>query len=171
MPFILQVSMRLATRPHARTLVVAGEQRVFRRELDRPDPIFDEVAVHLDAPVVQQDQQPVPLAGGIGQLLTEPGLGRDVRWLLVELHAEGVHQRCGLGPSHELAIARTGASPAAHLRGTPCYRNQALAYSGLFANANVPTSSDLTIATRWRLRIGFQIRTWQSVVMRCRITP
>ena len=60
----------------------------------------------LDAPVVQEDQQPVPLVGDIGQLLPKPGLGRDERALLGEPQAEGVHQRRGLGPADELARRR-----------------------------------------------------------------
>ena len=72
---------------------MAGEQRVFGCELDRADPVFDEVAVHLDAPVMQEGQQPVPLVGNIVQLLAEARAGRDARVLLVEPDPEGVHER------------------------------------------------------------------------------
>ena len=92
--------------PCARALVVAREQRVFRGQLDRSDSIFDEVAVHLDAPVVQEGQQAVPMVGDVGQLFAEARAGRDARALLVEPHAEGVHQRRRFRPADRLARRR-----------------------------------------------------------------
>ena len=50
---------RADTAPGASALVVAREQRIFRRELHRADAILHEVAVHLDAPVIQEHQHRV----------------------------------------------------------------------------------------------------------------
>ena len=68
---LARLQQRRDTTPRGGALVMAGEQRVLRGELHRPDPILQEVRVHLDAPVVQEHEQPVPLVGDVGQLLAQ----------------------------------------------------------------------------------------------------
>ena len=54
---LARLDERADTVPRASALVVAREQRIFRGQFDRSDSIFDEVAVHLDVPVVQEHRK------------------------------------------------------------------------------------------------------------------
>jgi len=45
----------------------------------RPDAIFDGIGIHLEATVGEEQAQPVPVAMDVSQLLSEPGLDRDLR--------------------------------------------------------------------------------------------
>jgi len=72
---------------------VAGEQRVFAIQCNGPGEIFDAVAVHLDTAVGEEELEAVPVAGDIGELLAEAGLGRDAGALLLQPVTEGLDQR------------------------------------------------------------------------------
>ena len=49
-----------------------------------PGQILDTVAVHLDAPVGEEELEAVPVAGDVGELLAELRLGRDAGALLFQ---------------------------------------------------------------------------------------
>ena len=90
--------------------IVACEQRVFSRQGNRPGEILDAVAIHLDAAVVEEELEAVPVAGDIGELLAEAGLGRDASALLFQPIAEGLDQRRGPRLSFgETALGRAAA--------------------------------------------------------------
>ena len=51
------------TSPCGRAFVVAGEQRVFSRQGNRPGEILDGIAIHLDAAVDEEEPEAVPVVG------------------------------------------------------------------------------------------------------------
>jgi hypothetical protein len=95
-------------RPGATALAVPGEERVRREkrppdaflilltaiQRQRADRVFDRVRVHLDAAVVQERDQLVPVPGEVGELLDDTRFGRDASSYSVEPGAEGRDQRC-----------------------------------------------------------------------------
>ena len=85
---------RRDARPGSSTLIVAGEQGILAREDERSDPIFDGIGIHLEAPVGEEQAQPVPVAMDVGQLLAEPGLGRDLSTFLRQPLPELSDKRC-----------------------------------------------------------------------------
>ena len=84
------------TSPRGGAFVVTREECIFPCKGNRPGEILDSIAVHLDAPVGEEEPEAVPVAGDIGELLAEAGLGRDAGALLPEPIAEGLDQ--GRGP-------------------------------------------------------------------------
>ncbi len=76
-----------------------GEQRILAGQGDRPDQVLDAVGVDLDAAVVQESLQSVPVAVDIGQLLSEAGLRRDTPALRLQPFAKGGDQWRGQGPA------------------------------------------------------------------------
>ena len=72
---------------------MVGEQRVFAIQSNGSSEIFDAVAVHLDTAVGEEELEAVPVAGDIGELLAEAGLGRDAGALLLQPVTEGLDQR------------------------------------------------------------------------------
>ena len=79
--------------PDGSAFIVDGEQCVFAIQSNRPGEVLDTVAVHLDAPVGEEELKAVPVAGDIGELLAEAGLGRDAGAPLLQPVAEGLDQR------------------------------------------------------------------------------
>ena len=59
--------------PRDAAFIMAGEERVFAIEGYRADQVFDPVGVDLDAAVVQEGLQPVPVVMDVGQLFAQPG--------------------------------------------------------------------------------------------------
>ena len=78
---------------------MAGEQRVFCCELHRADAILDDVLSISTRPSLEEDQEPVPQVGDVGQLLTEARAERDARTLLVEPHTPKAFSSTGGGGS------------------------------------------------------------------------
>jgi hypothetical protein len=83
--------------PGDTAFVMAGEERVLAIEGDGPDQVFDPVAVDLDAAVVQEGLQPVPVVMDVGELFAQAGFGGDLAALCLQPVAEGGHQRRGAG--------------------------------------------------------------------------
>src|SRR6056297_1374003 len=75
--------------PGPAALVVSGEESVLSIQGDRPDEILDAVGVHLDASILEEGLQPVPVTVDVGELLAEAGLGRDAQALLLKPVSEG----------------------------------------------------------------------------------
>ena len=69
------------------SLVMAGEERVFAIEHDRPDSAFDDVGVELDAAVIEEVDEPFPMVQAIAQILGEAGLAGSARPDLPETRA------------------------------------------------------------------------------------
>jgi hypothetical protein len=64
--------------PIAGTFVVAGEQGVLAGENQGTNAILDRIGVDLDPAVVEEDLQPLPVVGEVGQLLASAGLRRQL---------------------------------------------------------------------------------------------
>ena len=92
-------NQRCDAAPCLATLVMAGEQRVFSVQSNRPDQIFDLVGVDLDAPVGQEGLQSIPVAVNVGELFAEARFGRDAQALCLQPGAEGCDQRGGSCPA------------------------------------------------------------------------
>ena len=82
--------------PRLAALVVTREERVFPVQGDRADQVLDAVGVDLDASVMEEGLQAVPVAVDVGELLAEAGLGGDAQALLLQPVSEGGDQ--GRGP-------------------------------------------------------------------------
>ena len=63
---------------------MAGEECIFAIENNRPDATFDDVGVELDAAVVEETREPVPVVQAVADLLGDRRLGGDARELLLE---------------------------------------------------------------------------------------
>jgi len=51
--------------PVLRSLIMTGEERVLAIEHNRTDAAFDDVSIELDATVVEEKSQPLPMVQGI----------------------------------------------------------------------------------------------------------
>ena len=76
-------------------VVMAGEQDVLARENQGTDAILDRVGVDLDAAVVDEELQTLPVVSEVGELLAGARLRRQLRAGLGEPVAEGQDQRLG----------------------------------------------------------------------------
>ena len=93
--------------------MVAGEQRIFSRQGNRSGEILDGIAIHLDAPVAEEELETIPVSGGTGELLAEAGFGRDAGALLLQPVAEGLDQgRAACLPFGETPLGRAAADIA-----------------------------------------------------------
>jgi hypothetical protein len=75
------------------TCIVAREERVFSLQRDWADRAFDGVAVHLDATVCQEQDQPIPVFGDIFERVTSWRFARYLCAGMVQPCFEG----CDLG--------------------------------------------------------------------------
>jgi hypothetical protein len=75
--------------PVAAPFVMTGKQRVFSCQGQRADQVLNGIGVDLDTPVLQEDLEPLPVAGDIAEFLAETGFGRDPSPLLIEPDPEG----------------------------------------------------------------------------------
>ena len=81
--------------PGMSTFIMTGEQVIFSSKCQRTDPVLDRVrpaprtnggaglTIHLDMTIVEEHLQPAPTVGDIGEMLPQPGLGRDARPFLL----------------------------------------------------------------------------------------
>src|SRR5207248_1447859 len=91
--------------PVLRTLIVAGEECIFAIEHDRTNVSFDYVGIELDAAVIKETSEPVPMVQGVADGIGDQGLGRDARELLLEPRPELEHERLALLLAHGAAVA------------------------------------------------------------------
>jgi hypothetical protein len=95
--------------PVLRSLIVAGEERVFAVEHDRADAPFDDVGVELDAAVIDEAREPVPMVQAIADGLGDRRLGRDLNELVFQPSPERNHERVTAfladGTAHVGAVA------------------------------------------------------------------
>lgn len=69
------------------------EEGVLSVQSDRSDQVFDTVIVDLDAPIVQEGLQTVPVIVDVGQLFDLSGFGRNLTALRLQSFTEGCVQR------------------------------------------------------------------------------
>ena len=79
--------------PVLRPLIVTGEERILAIEHDGADASFDDVGVELDAAVVEEKGELVPMVQGVADGFGDHRLGRDARGLLLEPGLERQHER------------------------------------------------------------------------------
>jgi hypothetical protein len=91
--------------PVLRPLIVASEQCVFSIENNRAHASFDDIGVELDAAVVEETGEPVPVVQGIADVFGDRRLGGDARELPLEPGFERQHQRLALFLPHRPALA------------------------------------------------------------------
>src|SRR5215472_18956172 len=95
--------------PILRTLIMPGEERILAIENNRADASFDDVGVELDAAVVEEPREAVPMVQGVADVLGDGGLGRDASELLLEPGLECRHERLAALLAHRAALIGTAA--------------------------------------------------------------
>ena len=63
---------------------MAGEECIFAIEHNRANAALDDVRVELDAAVVEESNEPVPVVQTIAEFVGKARLARDARQLLLE---------------------------------------------------------------------------------------
>src|SRR5215467_13817535 len=95
--------------PILRALIMPGEERILAIENNRADASFDDVGVELDAAVVEEPREAVPMVQGVADVLGDGGLGRDASELLLEPGLECRHERLAALLAHRAALIGTAA--------------------------------------------------------------
>ena len=104
--------------PGSSALVVPGEERVFPAQGNRADEVLDVVGVDLDASVMEEGLQAVPVTVDVGELLAEAGLGRDAQTLLLQPVSEGRDEGCGAClPGRQMSIGMESGPPIGAQKG------------------------------------------------------
>src|SRR5271165_2054982 len=75
------------------SLVMAGEERILAIEYDRPDSAFDDVGVELDAAVVEETRETIPVVQAVTDILSDWRLTGDTSELSLEPGLERRDQR------------------------------------------------------------------------------
>src|SRR5271166_1861353 len=75
------------------SLVMAGEERILAIEYDRPDSAFDDVGVELDAAVVEETRETIPVVQAVTDILGDWRLTGDTSELSLEPGLERRDQR------------------------------------------------------------------------------
>ena len=90
--------------PILRALIMPGEERILAIKNNRADASFDNVGVELDAAIVEEPREPLPMVQGVADVLGDGGLGRDADELLLEPGLERRHQRLAALLAHRAAL-------------------------------------------------------------------
>jgi transposase-like protein len=90
--------------PILRALIMPGEQRILAIENNRADASFDDVGVELDAAVIEEPREPVPMVQGVADVLGDSSLGRDAGELLLQPGLERYHKRLAAFLAHRAAL-------------------------------------------------------------------
>jgi hypothetical protein len=83
---------------------LALQERVFAIEHDRPDAAFDDAGVELDATVVEETCETVPMVQAVTDLLGDQRLGGDAGKLLPKLGPERRDHRLALVLAHHAPL-------------------------------------------------------------------
>src|ERR1700676_864857 len=78
--------------PILRALIMPGEQRILAIENNRADASLDDVGVKLDAAVVEEPREPVPVVQGVADVIGNRRRGGDAGELLLEPSLERQHE-------------------------------------------------------------------------------
>jgi len=81
--------------------IVAREERVLSLQ---GDCAFDSVAVHLDAAIAEEQDQPVPVFGDVFERVTRWGFGRDLCTGVIQPCFEGRNLRRAFGLAQRQSI-------------------------------------------------------------------
>jgi hypothetical protein len=145
-------------RPVHTALIRPREQGVFSIQCDRPDRALDGVGVQLDAAVIEEAGEPVPMAEAIADIFGNGGAARDVSQLLLEpgleVMDEGFAARLPLGAAFILSW-RTARIPS---------RASAPAWaSSGWSNPMAGSASKRLACGRWRSAHGPTARSNPSL--------
>src|SRR6516164_11647333 len=86
---------------------MASEERIFSIQNNRADASLDNVGVELDAAVIEEASEPVPVVQGIADVFGDRRFAGDTCELLFEPGFERQHQRFALFLPHCAAVAGT----------------------------------------------------------------
>jgi hypothetical protein len=86
------------------------EQRILAIQNKRTDASLDDVGVKLDAAVVEEPREPVPVVQGVADMLGDRRLARDAGELLLEPGLERQHERLAARLSDGAALIGAAAS-------------------------------------------------------------
>src|SRR6266568_1776398 len=86
--------------PVLRALIVTGEECILAIKYHRANASFDDVGVELDAAVIKEAGEPVPMVQTVTDGFGDQGLARDARELLFEPPFELKHERLALLLAH-----------------------------------------------------------------------
>ena len=90
------LNQRRNTGPIFRTLIVAGEERVFPIQDDGAYASFDDVGIEFDATIVEETGEPLPMTQGIADRFSDQRLARDADKLLLKPGFERQHERLAI---------------------------------------------------------------------------
>jgi len=91
-------------------LIMPRKQRVFAIEDKRTDASLDDICVELNAAVVEEPREPVPVVQAVADMLGDRRLARDAGELLREPGLERQHERLAARLSDGAALIGTAAS-------------------------------------------------------------
>jgi len=89
---------------------MTGEECIFTVEDKRANAPFDDVGVELDAPVVEETGEPIPMVQGVADGVGDRRLGRDPRELVLEPRSERDEKWFGSFLTHRAARLGTVAA-------------------------------------------------------------
>jgi transposase-like protein len=96
--------------PIFRALIMPGKQRILAIENKRTDASLDDVGVKLDAAVVEELREPVPVVQGVADMLGDRRLARDAGELLLEPGLELQYERLAARLSHRAPLVGAATS-------------------------------------------------------------
>src|ERR1700741_4773982 len=96
--------------PVLRALIMPRDQRILAIQNKRTDASLDDVGVQLDAAVVEEPREPVPVVQGVADMLGDRRLARDAGELQFEPGLERQHDRLAARLSDGAALIGTAAS-------------------------------------------------------------
>src|SRR5882672_5728972 len=94
---LCRLDQRGNNRPAFGPAIRTGEEMVLGAQLDRPDGALDGIRIDLDAPVFEEQTEPLPMAQRIADRLGQVGFGRNAGEFLLEPGLHGVDQWCAPG--------------------------------------------------------------------------
>ena len=130
------------------TVVVAGEQAIFSIQRDRAHRSLDTVSIHLDATVVEETYEAVPVVEAIADRLRDGALLRDGGQPGLEPSPELFHQRLRFGLSDGATFLRAAAADPA-LDGIECRDPSNASWA-------IGAGPPLSISKKWRLQCNQQ---------------
>jgi len=90
-------------------MIMASEERIFSIQNNRADASLDNVGIELDAAVIEEASEPVPVVQGIADVFGDRRFAGDMCELLFEPGFERQHQRFALFLPHCAAVAGAAA--------------------------------------------------------------
>lgn len=89
---------------------MSREQRILAIQNKGTDASLDDVGVELNAAVVEEPREPVPVVQGVADMLGDRRLAGDAGELLLEPGLERQHERLAAHPSHRAPLVGAAAS-------------------------------------------------------------